>query len=206
MRVVEYLYKGVEQKGVLQGLDKNQFSMDSLSPLIVNETITTSDSNIDLLSLQEDYMHFVKVHVQTNCGTFQVRVVQHDDIEQILVDATQQPSLKWRRALATFSGNNLVLHLPAGATLVSATITYLKYPTLLYYGAYNQPSFTYNGYSTVQFATSATGYTIGDLPVSSEFPRYLHSTIVDVAVEQLAKNLYDNAQVQYRQDNTSSIL
>lgn len=209
LRIVEYIYKGVKEKAINQQLDFNQFSMDSLSSIMVSESAplqVVRQPSVDLTSLQNKYLHFVRAAVNTDCGSFNLRIVQSDDLNMLLKDQYGGPSSKWRRALGVFIGDKLNIYLPDNVSASSVQIDYLKYPAVLYYGSYSLPSFTYSGYDSVSRVTTGVGYQIGDAPVSSDLPEHLHTVIVDMAVEQVSKRLYDANQAQFMQDNISSIL
>ena len=198
------VFRFVETKYNL--LDVRQKDMDAINTLIVDEVIPTSSHRLLYTALSSQYMHFINSTLTTNCGKFAVRVVQHDDIDSWLSDPLRQPSKLWRRALVTFTGDGIQFYLPDGVTLSSVNITYLKYPDILFYGTYNLTTFSYPGYNSVEYSTSGTGYQIGDPPVNCNIPDTYHHVIVDMAVEQAAKNLYDEAQIQVRQDNNKIIL
>lgn len=205
LRFVEYNYKGVREKAISTSLELTQHSIDSINSLIVTDTLPyTSSISLDILT--NKYLHFVRVILETDCGDFIVSITKHDDLSLTLSDSFKSPSKKWRRAIATFSDNNLNLFIPNNVNVASVKFTYLKYPDKVYYGSYSLPNFIYNGYDSVEFITTGVGYKIGDAPISCNLPEATHSTIIDLAVEQLAKTLYDTAQAQYAQDNINSVL
>jgi len=206
-RLITLAYKGMPNTRIEQGYEIDQQNRDILSTFTVKETISYPPSNIfNLMDLSHLYLHYANIKLHSNCGEFNVTVVQHDDIEMFKKDSFKAPSKQWKRALAVFYNNSIEFFIPAGVTFNSFTITYLRQPVKMFFGNYNTPNFTYSGYNSVEFNTSQSGYQATDPPVQCELHEGYHNLLLDFAIEIVSKITYDTFQVQSSQDSIMKTL
>lgn len=199
---VEGFYSGQSIVARNMGFEVTQQRTDMLSTLVVknpeqpdlapvNFDATLNVYEVPFSNLVYPYVHILRVYVFTDCdgvSLTNVQLVQHDDLNVILIDPLRRPSLKWRRCIAAIGKTNnnigessLYVYTDGQFAVNSVRIEYIKRPVVVYYGGYN----------------SLDGlYTTGDPQVNSDLPEQYHSLLVDMTVQNLYRTLLVEQGVQ----------
>lgn len=184
-KVVNTLYGGNNPMQV--GFDTHQKITDELRTLVVSspsvqqgiEPVTNIDGvyTYNLSDLDHEYWHWVRAYLNSkDCSApITVNVEEQDDLNMKLRNFNTKPSLKWRRALATVSDQNIHIHTGGDFQADSLFLTYLKKPNEV----------TIGGYTDI----------VGNTAVKTEcdLPDKLHVRIVNEAVLE-AKGVLENIQ------------
>ena len=192
---VEGFYSGKMSTAYDLGFEVTQQRTDMLSTLVVKNpeqpdlAPVNFDSTLNVYefpfsSLVYPYAHHLRTYLYTDCGGISLtnaQIVQHDDLNVILVDPLRKPSLKWRRCVASIGKTNgnigdssLYVYTDGQFAVNSVRIEYIKKPVIVYFGGYN----------------SLDGlYTTGDPQVNSDLPEQYHSLLVDMTVQNLYRTL-----------------
>lgn len=201
-------YSGNNFKRYKLGFEFTQQRIDMLSSLVPpeeNVAVTlfkTGIYKVDLGALSQPYRHVIRLYATTSCGKIECISVRHNDLDPNLRSENTKPSLVWRRCLFVESSETdgspaLYLHTGGEFIITGVTISYIKEPRKVYYGGYNTLEFTLGD-------TSAPN--TGDPAISSEFPLISHSTIVEIAVQLIARSLEDTQGIQITEDKINRII
>ncbi len=206
-------YSGNNYKRYKLGFEVTQQRIDMLSSMVIAEEDSAFVSLIkpgiykfNLTSLDHPYRHHVAVHVTTSCGRIECIPVRHQDLDSDLRNENTKPSAVWRRCLfvqasdgnGTFTKDSALYFYTGGEfTISSVTISYIKEPPKVFYG----------GYNTLEFILGDTQKPgIGDPPQNCEFPEISHSSIVEIAVQSIARTLEDTQGIQITEDKINRII
>ena len=199
---VEGFYSGRSILAQNMGFEVTQQRTDMLSTLVVknpeqpdlapvNFDATLNAYEVPFSNLVFPYVHILRVYVFTDCdgvSLTNVQLVQHDDLNVVLIDPLRKPSLKWRRCIGAIGKTNnnigessLYVYTDGQYAVTSVRIEYIKKPVVVYYGGYN----------------SLDGlYVVGDPQVNSDLPEHYHSLLVDMTVQNLYRTLLVEQGVQ----------
>lgn len=185
---VETRYSGNNAKQL--GFEVTQQRIDDLSTLVVKSEVLTPYSNSSgvyefrLSQLTQPYMHFLRANVNTSdCSDpISLQYIQHDDLDYVLSNAQRRPSLKWKRAVASFGRSDnkissIYIYTGEEFTIDSITIDYLKMPSEVTIGGYND----INGSTKTK--------------TECDLPDNVHNQIIDIAVG-LAAGVTENILMQ----------
>jgi len=201
----EICYSGNNLKKYKLGFELTQQRIDLLSPLVIEDEVLSATSisdgvyQIDLTTLTENYDHFLRGHIISDCGRIPITIERHNELDVILRDQNRKPSLKWKRCVGTFSNvSTITLYTNDEYAIDDVYITYLKKPRKVYYG----------GYDSLEYLSGdLTSPNTGDSPINSEFSDGTAcSTIVDIATQLIARSLKDPNTLQLVEDKISRIL
>lgn len=195
-------YSGNNSRRFKIGFEVTQQRIDMLSSLVIPEediTVTLFKPNIykvSLANLSKTYRHHVKVSATTSCGKIECTLIKHEDLDPELRNENTKPSAIWKRCIgveASDGSNNQCLYLYTGGqfTITGVTISYIKEPAKVYYGGYDTLEYTFG---------DLTSPNTGDPVINSEFPKISHSSIVEIAVQLIARSLEDTQGIQITDD------
>lgn len=126
----------------------------------------------DLNNLNKQYLYYISSVLSITKGSCVLNVpltiVEHDDIYTSLLDSNYSPSFEWMYVPANFSEHYIYVYTNNEFNLGSLHLDYLRYPSKMYYGNYND----IDGNLLAQ--------------ADCELPEYLHYELLDV-VELLIK-------------------
>lgn len=201
---LEICYSGNNTKKFRLGFEATEQRMDMLSSLVIPEEATTPSLfssgvyKINLQSLTKPYKHFVRGTVTTSCGKIPISIERHNDLDTKLRDENTKPSQLWRRCLGVLASNtattgesSLYLYTGGDFTITGANIDFIKIPRKMYFG----------GYDTYEYTNGDTTFpNTGDATISCEFPKDVHTFIVDIAVQLIARSVEDTNKLQIVED------
>lgn len=197
---LEIFYSGNNTKEYRLGFEVTQQRSDMLSPLVIPEkqlTPTLVRTNLYKVSttITPSYRHFLRGWViATGCSyRIPITIVRHNDLDKMLIDENQKPSLKWKRCLGVFKNDGLYLY--TDYTITSVFIEYLTSPVKVFSGGYDSLEY-------LQGNTSA--YKIGDPIVHSNLPEPFHDLLVDMTVQYLARILEDTNKLSLQKEGILS--
>lgn len=149
---LEIFYAGNNAKRYNLGFEVTQQRIDMLSDLVVKYPlqpslvpveIDTGIYEIKLRDLKFEYCHLLRAFIDSDCGTINVAVKQHDDMNMLLNDEFQKPSLKWKRVLTNIAkssdgeGSSLYLYTGGLFSIDEVKLEYLKAPNKMFFGGYD---------------------------------------------------------------------
>jgi len=113
------------------GLELNQRTIDSISPIIKTVKLDVVDNRVELPS---DYFFYVNATVSMTKGNCKDKegillLKQHDDLFRF--DTYQNSSFEWREVVGNFEGKYLVLYVD-DFTVSSINLTYISRPDYLH--------------------------------------------------------------------------
>lgn len=179
---VRYFYKNNYANFMSKGFEGSQANIDKLARLVVKAPspqpgipFVNNINNIyefQLSDLQYDYMHMVRCSIAvTECpDLINLDIVQHDDMDHVLINTFKKPSLAWRRGVANYGlsssgdGQSLYVNTLGEYTPSVLLAEYIRFPNEASIGGY----LDING--TLKVAT--------DLDVNEVY----HDEIIDIAV------------------------
>jgi len=134
---------------------------------------------------QGDYMFYIDSYVLATKGTCVDKVLyvnrgltKHSDVLTLLANNNYIPSFEYAETFSTISGYQLGLYTDGTFTLVTAYVSYIRYPQKIDYAGYidldGNPSITQD----------------------SEFPHYMEDELLNYAVLELAMDTENVAAVQ----------
>lgn len=223
---IEIFYSGENVKKYKLGFEVTQQRIDMLSNLVIGkkqpslipDNILANNCYEFYLDttegqLVEEYIHFVRASVQTNCGVINVEVERHNDLNMLLCDTYKKPSKKWKRLIAVIEAStnpnvesSLYVYSEDDFIIESLNLEYLKKPRDVFFGGYN--SVKYNdciskgiGIPTCQsqFYFSTT------TPVDSEISSNYQYMLVNIATQEIARRLEDINRFQLKQEKINTI-
>lgn len=178
----------------------------SVTPVAVGDT----EYSVQLDSLEYPFFDVKRIMATTNCGKSKVIIEGHGRINDLLTDAFQRPSKKWRRLLATLdegaasNSRQLTIYSEAGFTITSLDITYVRYPKPVFFGGYDSPSFVQcqasGGTDCNQYDNTSTVARTFDIHAN------YHSLMIDFAVEETLRSLGLGNEYQLRQMKTAEFV
>lgn len=180
---VEMFYSGVQSNPTYNlGFEVTQQRMDMLQTLVVPDftfTLNPYETNIyaGLITSLNQYSHFLRGYViPEECNAkIPITIVRQNDLDLILNDSNQKPSLKWKRCLGVFQNNSLFVY--TDFTPDVCKITYLKQPNKVFIG----------GYDSLEYINGNIGaYKASDTPISSDIPEQYHNILIDMVVQYLS--------------------
>lgn len=200
----EICYSGRNDKRYTLGFEVTQQRIDLLAPIVIhNEVVAvtnyaTNIYTIDLSNLNENYDHFLRGIVNTDCGQIPIIIEKHNDLDTILRDANRKPSAVWKRCIGVFGENLLYLYTGGEFTIDDAQISYLRKPTKVFFG----------GYNTLEFlGGDINSPNSGDPGINSDFEGTAASAIVDIAVQLIYGRSLENPNIlQLTEDKITRIL
>lgn len=166
--------------------EDKQLFFDMLNPLLVTDTIKFTEPNFFLLSdLKHPYFYNKRIIANTaDCGAIKVIIEGHGRLNDILNDAFQKPSNKWRRVIGVFENNGVRVY--SESPVQSLTISYYKYPNQVFFG----------GYDTLEYldcnktsSNCSQYYSKTSTPQDCEINPTYHARVVDVAVQEAQRTL-----------------
>ena len=165
--------------------EDKQLFFDMLNPLLVTETITPTEANFfSLSSLTQPYFYNKRIIANTDCGAIKVIVEGQGRLNDILADAFQKPSNKWRRVIGVFENNGIRVY--SEGTTTSLTITYYKYPKQVFFGGYD----TLEYLNCIKTSSNCSNfYSRTSAPQDCEIHASYHARVVDVAVQEAQRTL-----------------
>lgn len=164
--------------------EDKQLFFDMLSPLLIKDTITGSEGLYNLQKLKEPYFYTKRIIANTDCGPMKVIIEGHGRLNDILLDAFQKPSNKWRRVIGVFEGSNVRIF--SESTVESLTIDYYKYPKQVFFGGYD----TLEYLNCIKTSNNCSGfYSKLSSPQDCEISHTYHARVVDVAVQEAQRVL-----------------
>ena len=197
------------QKALLYGFEVDQMRIDMLSTLVVD--IASGDSNplqptnvtneygyfkyeFPLGDSDNPYMHKVRFYAVTNCGNVGIEIEQQDDINVVLTDSYQKPSLKWKTLVGVIKKSSIndksSLFVYSDEEIEGLNGQYLKRPTKPFYG----------NYDTLEFISGESGFPqAGGPPINMDIPETYCQVVVDIAVKNVSGNLKDYNHTNYLQ-------
>ena len=197
---VEIFYSGNNTKEYRLGFEVTQQRDDMLSTLVVPEKTlapTLVRTNLYKVStnITPSYRHFLKgTVVATGCSnTIPITIVRHNDLDNLLADTNQKPSLKWCRCLGVFKSDGLYLY--TDYVITSVIIEYLSNPVKVFSGNYD---------SLEYISGDTSAYKIGDPIVQSNLPSTFHDLLVDMTVQYLARTLEDTNKFNLQKEQILS--
>ncbi len=177
-----------------------QSRIDMLSNLVIGypeqpelnpALIDANTYEVKLDDLKYEYAHLVRAYVNSNCGVINVKLVPINNLNRMLTDAFQKPSLKWKRLLATIRKTsddiNPSLYIYSASDLVvkDVRLEYIKNPKEVFYGGYN--SIKYDTCIASSGINCQQYYNISTPPVDCELSETYHSLLVDIAVREFSR-------------------
>ena len=227
----EILYSGNRIKQYKLGFEVTQQRRDMLSNFAMPEECITAKATdnacnvfeIPFTELSQEYAHLTRAFYRYNCvdkqgrpfcDVISVKTEQHDDLNVILLDSFKKPSFKWRRlvgviraASGSLTESSLYVYTDNDLDLTDEEICleYLRCPRKVYLGRYDG-QFQYDGYDTLEYLTTGIGNQAGDPPVDSDWPVKYHDLLVDMAVQEAARQLEDGASFQLKLDKINKVI
>ena len=197
---VEIFYSGNNSKEYKLGFEVTQQRVDMLSTLVVPEksispTLVRTNVYKASTTLTPSYRHFLRGWViATGCPQqIPITIVRHNDLDKMLLDSNQKPSLKWKRCLGTFKQDGLYLY--TDYVITSVVIEYLSNPVKVYSG----------GYDSLEYLQGdLTAPNTGDPIVNSNLPEQHHYILVDMAIQHLARVLEDGQKLNLQKEGLLS--
>ena len=201
---VEIFATGNNAKRYRIGFEVTQQRTDMISTLVISDSMTPTavvdgvyEFNLD--SLSERYFHLVRASANTDCGTINIKPEQHDDLNYVLSDEYCKPSRKWKRLISTIKrsssgeGSSVYVYTNNEFNLDGINIEYIKYPRKVFFGGYNS------------LECDGTNYCIDSPSVDPDIPYAYYSVLVDLAVQEASRALYDVNQINIREQKISSL-
>lgn len=196
---IDIFYSGNNFKRFKLGFEVTQQRIDMLGTLVEStslqafplseddETIIFPFSNLD-----KPYRNWVRGTINTECGNINIKPTQHGELNFTLNDPMQRSSRKWKRLVSAIRSNPeqddrmaLIVYpsedFPINEIGNEITLEYIRQPRVVFFGGYNSIDGLYNA---------------SDDPVTTDLPEPYHYLIVDMAVQELARNLADGAGYQ----------
>ncbi len=184
-KIVNTYYRGNNPSQL--GYEFHQKITDELRTLVINSpSVQPSISPVSnsqgvykyqLSDLTYDYWHYIRAYIRAKgCpNDITVHVEEHDDLNMKLKNYNTKPSLKWRRALASISDDNIYIYTNQEFESDALFLTYLKKPNEVSIG----------GYTDI----------VGNTAVKTEcdLPEKMHIRVVNDAVLE-AKGVLENTQ------------
>jgi len=183
MQIDQFLNDGVET--LLQkhsDREDKQLFFDMMNPLLVSETLTGTDGFFDLKQLVQPYFYAKRITANLSCDstTIPVKAIVEGQgrLGDLLTDAFQRPSNKWRRVIAVFENGGIRIY--SEGVVNTITLHYYKYPKPIFYGGYDTLEYiqcqTAKGSNCGQFLSKAS-------PAQDcELHEAYHARVVDAAV------------------------
>jgi len=177
----------------------NQRSIDDIRSLVIKSpeiqsgiTPTLVSPNIyevDLSTLTYKYRYLIRsrcliTDLVNNCGskTVDVKIIQHDDLTDVLNNPLENPNYLWGQVVAVFSTNNkLYLYSSSDFTIDQVYLDYIKDPAYINKGSYGN---NLRGSST---------------KVECDLPEHTHPRIVNLAVLKASLIAEDPKFTQFKQ-------
>lgn len=164
--------------------EDKQIFFDMLNPLLVTANITGSDNFFSLDQLKDPYFYNKRITANTSCGEMKVIIEGQGRLNDILTDAFQKPSTKWRRVIGVFENNGIRVYSEVPVT--SLTIHYYKYPKQVFFGGYD----TLEYLECMKTGTNCSQYySKTSTPQDCEVYHTYHARIVDIAVQEAQRVL-----------------
>jgi len=194
------------------GFEVTQQRMDMLSTLVVPEetldgTLFNDDIGIyefKLKNLTNKYFHKVRVfYYDKVCNKIvPITIVTHDELDNILRSDLDKPSKKWDRLIAKFATDSdtstessLYVYTNKEFELSSITIEYIRCPAKAFVGGYDTLEYL-EGDEDAPNQTSAV--------VNPDIPDKYCDVLVSICVQNLARILYDKAQLEFTNEDLLS--
>lgn len=199
-----------QKKAQKYGFEVTQQRIDMLSTLVVDindgeillptEQITEHGFyryEFELGTSEKPYMHKVRFAANSNCGDIGIDIKQHSDLNIILYDAYQKPSLKWFRLIGfirkSSNSNKSSLYVYSDQPLNGLTGQYIKRP--------NKPFF--GGYDTLEYLNGDVSYPNQTSDsIDLDVPETYCDMVVDIAVQNVSGNLKDYNHTTYLQQKS----
>lgn len=202
---IEIFYAGNLTKPYKLGFEVTQQRIDMLSSLVVPEVFInlslfgTDIYSANLASLALPYKHYLRGYVtSTQCAgkKIPVTIVTHNNLDRMLRDVNQQPSLKWNRCLGVFKDGKLFLY-TNGFTINRLYIEYLRQPVKVFFG----------GYDSLEYLEGdTTAYKAADPSVTSDLPEDYHDLLVDMVVQYLSSVIEDANTFNFQKEKINSLI
>jgi hypothetical protein len=147
---IDIFYSGNNAKQYKLGFEVTQQRIDMLSNLVVPfslspiETTTEYGYNKYKFVMPKDYFHLVRCFATSDCGEAGVVVEQLDDLNIILNDTGRRPSLKWKRLVGIFEGedsDNKIFYVYSDEPITQLNGSYIKIPNKPFIGGYDSLEF-----------------------------------------------------------------
>lgn len=145
-------------------------------PVLVPTPLTDGMYSYNLTSTVKPYRSYIESSVTVpDCSTFfEVKVVQHEDISNILKDYHMAPSKQWKRAIGAIRDNKLYVYTNLLFTPTTLRLTFVRQPSRPCIGTY--------GF----IPTSDNPAPVGLKPkVESDIPEGYHNLLVRMTVQKL---------------------
>lgn len=171
------------------GFEKTQRSIDDIMPLVKSEHNEDNHYDVanDMVSLPEDYRHYVSSYVLVSKGNCQAKIdttiIQHDDNAEN--NSNHKSSFEWRKINAEFNANGVKFYNDGSFQINKFCISYIRKPEFIH----NAEDFSDTGY-TLPSGTVLSG------TKNCELPDHTHGEVVDIAVMLLSGEL-QNPGVQF---------
>lgn len=174
-------------------IEWNRKRSDMMQPFIVSfpeqPVLTATDLgggiySYDLNSTIKKYRSYLssRLNVAGCDKLFEVAIIQHEDLEDALIDGNLKPSKVWRRAIGAIRNYTLYVYTNAEFVASGLKLTFVREPARVCLG-------TYTVHPTVEVPNP-----VALKPkVESDIPEAYHSLLVNMTVQKLEK-IYGNAQ------------
>lgn len=165
--------------------EDKQLFFDMMNPLLVSEVLTGQDNFFDLTQLVQPYFYSKRIVANTECGPIKAIVEGQGRLGDILVDAFQKPSNKWRRVIATFENGGIRIY-SEGVT-PTITLHYYRYPKPVFFGGYD--TLEYLNCKKTAGADCSTYLSSNSPSQDCEIHEAYHARVVDAAVMEAQRVL-----------------
>lgn len=170
---------------------------DALAPISESTEYGLYKYEFELGTDDLPYMHKVRFFANSSCGPIGIEIEQHGDLNIVLTDSYQKPSIKWRRLVGvirkTSNLNKSSLYVYSDDELTGLLGQYIKRP--------NKPFF--GGYDTLEYINGDATYPSSiSTPVNLDIPDTYCDFLVDIAVQNVSGNLKDYNHTNYLQQKS----
>lgn len=189
---IEIFYVGNTLNQYKFGFEVTQQRTDMLRTLVIEPVslpLTLISTGRYSVNIPNTYKHFSKANVIQDSCIIPLTIVRHNDIDVKLEDENTKPSKKWKRCLATFNENKILIY--SDGAITSLQIVFIKKPTKVFFGGYNSLEFTFTG----------VGYQTADPAVTSDLPEQYHDLLIDMTVQYLSSVLEDQNKYVLQEKN-----
>lgn len=165
---------------------------------------------VNLDDLDYPFYKDKRIVAKTTCGDIRVVIEGHGRIDDLLIDAFQRPSKKWRRIVGIVEGipgttnRKLIIYTEDGFAVDMIDIAYVRYPKPVFFGGYDNPSFLecqlVGGEDCSIYDNLSTPARTIDLH------EQYHSLMIDFAVQETLRSLGLANEFQLRQMKTAEFV